>query len=131
MARIGRLDEVQLSVADIKEMARFYEEVLEFREVFHHEGRMIGLDTGAAMLVLKASDQRSLGVALSLTCRDVEGALRRVGQKGVKVTQPLTEGHWGQRYAGFEDPEGNTIYLEGAAKRKEHHHSGRTRGTAK
>src|SRR3990172_8338192 len=101
MTRIGRLDEVQLSVADMKEMARFYEEVLEFREVFHHEGRMVGLDTGAAMLVLKASRQRSRGVALSLSCKDIEEALRRVKAKGVRLTQPLTEGHWGESYAGF------------------------------
>lgn len=86
MARIGRLGEVQLSVADMDGMRRFYGEVLEFREVFHHEGRMVGLDAGTAMLVLKASRQRSRGVALSLSCRDIEGALRRIKEKGVKVT---------------------------------------------
>jgi len=107
---------------DIDKMRRFYQEVLEFQEVFHHEGRMIGLDAGAAMLVLKASRPRSKGVALSLSCADIEGALRRIKRKGVKVTQPLTEGHWGDTYAGFEDPEGNTIYLEGA-KRRKHRHS--------
>jgi len=107
-------------------MRRFYGEVLEFAEVFHHKGKMVGLDTGAAMLVLKASRQRSRGVALSLSCKDIEDALRRVKAKGVKVTQPLTEGHWGDSYAGFKDPEGNTIYLEGPARRKHHHHTSQT-----
>lgn len=128
MARIGRLDEVALSVVNMEMMRTFYEDVLEFREVFHHPGRMVGLDTGAAMLVLKSSQHSSKGVAISLSCRDIESALRRVEKKGVTITHPPTDGHWGDRYAGFEDPEGNTIYLEGPAKGK-HHHSTTARRT--
>ena len=39
-------------------------------------------------------------------------SLRAVTEAGLAVTHPLEEGHWGARIAGFEDPEGNTIYLE-------------------
>lgn len=30
----------------------------------------------------------------------------------LRIMNPVEEGHWGAKVAEFEDPEGNTIYLE-------------------
>ncbi len=87
-------------------------EVLGLREEFYHEGRMLGLDTGGAMLVLEAHERPASGVRLTFTCEDVEQVLKELTSRGVSITIPLEEGHWGARVAGFEDPEANTLYLE-------------------
>ena len=65
-----------------------------------------------ASLVLTASDSAASGVSLVFACGDIDRCLRAVAEAGVVVTHPLSQGHWGAKIAGFEDPEGNTIYLE-------------------
>ena len=119
---IGGLDEVFLDVADLPAVRQFYTEVLGFEEEFYHEGEMLGLRTGGAALVLQSSGHGSSGVSLVFNCDDIEQSLRAVTEKGVVVTQPVWEGHWGAKVAGFEDPEGNTIHLEQPTEATGHTH---------
>ena len=109
---VDRLDEVFLKVEDLEGMRAFYREVLGFDEEFHHPGWGAGIKMAGASLVLTASDEAASGVSLVFACGDIEHSLRAVTEAGVIVTHPLSEGHWGAKVAGFEDPEGNTIYLE-------------------
>ena len=111
-ATVGRLDEVHVSVKDMEAARRFYIDVLGFEEEFYHDGKMCGLRTGGAALVLTASQQAASGVRLVLACEDIERLVDILSSRGVTITQPLWEGHRGARLAGFEDPEGNSIILE-------------------
>ena len=117
-----RLDEVHLSVQDLAKMREFYMGTLGFEEDFYHEGQMLGLRTRGAALVLKASKERSSGISLVFGCADIEHSLKAVTEKGVSVTVPMYEGHWGAKVVGFEDPEGNTIILEQPTEAKTHQH---------
>ncbi len=109
---VDRLDEVFLKVEDLEGMRTFYRDVLGFGEEFHHPGWGSGFKMAGASLVLTASDNAASGVSLVFACGDIERSLRAVTEAGLVVTHPLSEGHWGSMVAGFEDPEGNTIYLE-------------------
>ncbi len=109
---VDRLDEVFLKVEDLDGMRSFYRDVLGFDEEFHHPGWGAGIKIEGASLVLTASENAASGVSLVFACSDIDRSLRAAAEAGIAVTHPLSEGHWGARVAGFEDPEGNTIYLE-------------------
>ena len=119
---IGGLDEVFLDVRDLPAMREFYTQVLGFEQEFYHEGEMLGLRTGRAALVLRTSERGSSGVSFVFNCDYIEQSLRAVTEKGVVVTQPVWEGHWGAKVASFEDPEGNTISLEQPTEATGHMH---------
>jgi predicted enzyme related to lactoylglutathione lyase len=40
----------------------------------------------------------------------IETVVARLGQKGVSIKGPITEGD-GAKFASFEDPDGNQLYL--------------------
>ena len=61
---LGRLDEVHIEVKQMEIMRQCYKDILGFEENFYHEGKMLGLITGGASLVLTASERRSSGVKL-------------------------------------------------------------------
>ena len=109
---VEKLDEVFVAVRDLPGMRAFYKEVLGFEEEFYHEGWGVGLRTGGAALVLTAADSGASGVSLVFACNDIDRSLQTVTDAGLSITHPVEEGHWRAKVAGFEDPEGNTIYLE-------------------
>ena len=109
---VDRLDEVFVKVEDLEGMRAFYRDVLGFEEDFYDAGWGVGLKMDGASLVLTASDSAASGVSLVFACGDIDRSLRAAAEAGVVVTHPLSQGHWGAKIAGFEDPEGNTIYLE-------------------
>ena len=119
---MGHLDEIFLHVKDLEKMRAFYVGVLGFEEDFYHEGNMLGLRTGGPALVLKASEQGAKGVWLGLSCTGIEGLIDEITAKGVTITKPLWEGHWGARVVEFEDPEGNTVFFEEPAEPTGHDH---------
>ena len=94
---IGKLDEVHLGVRDLDQMKEFYTNVLGFGVEFYHEGQMAGLQTPGAALVLNASKAASAGVTLVFSCEDIESSLKAVTEKGIQITEPVYEGHWGAR----------------------------------
>ena len=117
---VGGLDEVFLQVKDLEAMRTYYKDVLGFEEDFYHEGGYSGLRTGGAALVLKASEKGSSGVMLVFACTDIDLSLQAATEQGATITHPVTDGHWGAKIAGFEDPEGNSLFLEQPTESKEH-----------
>jgi predicted enzyme related to lactoylglutathione lyase len=113
---VDELDEVFVHVKDLPRMRGFYEDVLGFEEEFHDEDWGVGLRTQGASLILVKSEQGSSGVSLVFACSDIDRSLQSVVDQGVTITRPVEDGHWGAKIAGFEDPEGNTIYLEQPAQ---------------
>ena len=65
---------------------------------------------------LRPADNAASGVSLVFACRDIDRSLQAVTEAGVVVTHPLSQGHWGAKIAGFEDPEGQH-HLSRTAKR--------------
>lgn len=63
-------------------------------------------------MILIKSKQGASGVSLVFACDDIQRSLKAATDAGLSITHPLEDGHWGAKVAGFEDPEGNTIYLE-------------------
>lgn len=109
---IGRLDEVFVDVKDLDNMRAFYTGVLGFTEEFHHSNWGAGLRTPGTALVLKVSSKGASGVSLVFSCDDIDKSVEALIDAGIAITQPVVEGHWGAKVAGFEDPEGNTVHLE-------------------
>ena len=109
---VMKLDEVFVEVEDLGGMRAFYKDILGFEEEFYHEEWGAGLRTGGADLVLRKGDKGASGVSLVFDCVDIDLSLRAVTDAGIQITQPVEQGHWGAKVAGFEDPEGNTIHLE-------------------
>ena len=109
---VEKLDEVFVAVSDLPGMRAFYKDVLGFEEEFYDEGWGVGFRTGGAALVLITADSGATGVSLVFACNDIDRSLRTVTEAGLSITHPVEDGHWGAKVAGFEDPEGNTIYLE-------------------
>ena len=109
---VDGIDEVFVEVKDLEGMRAFYRDVLGFEEDFADPDWGAGFKTGGADLVLTLADTAASGVSLVFACADIDRSLRVVTEAGLAITHPLEEGHWGAKIAGFEDPEGNTIYLE-------------------
>ena len=111
---VDGLDEVFVEVEDLEKMRTFCREVPGFEEDFSDPGWGAGFKTGARRdLVLTLAANAATGVSLVFACADID--TQPAGRKprlSLVVTHPLEEGHWGAKIAGFEDPEGNTIYLE-------------------
>ena len=107
---VDGLDEVFVEVEDLEKIRAFYREVLGSKRTRRPGGA--GFKTGGADLVLTLAANAATGVSLVFACADIDRSLRAVTEAGLVVTHPLEEGHWGAKIAGFEDPEGNTIYLE-------------------
>ena len=119
---VKRLDEVFIDVEDLPGMRAFYKDVLGFEAEFYDEGWGVGLRTGGASLVLTASSRGASGVSVVFACDDINSSLQAVTDAGVTITHPVKEGHWGAKVGGFEDPEGNTIYLEQPTGVVDHRH---------
>ena len=93
-------------------MRAFYKDVLGFDEEFHNGEWGLGLQTGGATLVLVKSDGGASDVSLVFACDDIHRSLKAVTDAGLSITHLVEDGDWVEKVAGFEDPEGNTIYLE-------------------
>jgi catechol 2,3-dioxygenase-like lactoylglutathione lyase family enzyme len=122
---IGALDEVHLPVRDFPLMREFYVNVLGFHVSFEHPGRMIALRTGGAMLVLDASKPKNGIGYIGFKAKDSKSLLDRLVKSGVHVILQPELKHWGELLSGFEDPEGNVLYMEepaGPAARHNHGH---------
>jgi catechol 2,3-dioxygenase-like lactoylglutathione lyase family enzyme len=106
-------------------MREFYVERLGLPPVFHHRGRMVGLETGGAMLVLDATKKKLAPVYLGFTSKNIGRVLEKLEGAGTKIVLQPSPGHWGQLIGAFEDPEGNIIYLEESVRNARQMHSHR------
>ena len=48
----------------------------------------------------------------ALTCEDVDATVAALKRANIEITEEPWDGHWRGRVAAFQDPDGNTIYLE-------------------
>lgn len=119
--RVGRLDEVHVPVTDLGTMRALYEGSLGFRVAFAHEGRMVALETGGAMLVLDATKPRTGPADLGFQVKGTARRISRLASVGVKIVTPTSRQDWGELLTCVEDPEGNVLAFEEGDARPEHH----------
>lgn len=108
---------LRLTVADIKSMTAFYEDVLGLRPG-RHSRRFVSY--GALSLIDTKTARDMLGGAVDLAVsarrhqiqvrvKDLDAVFHRIKQSKGRVLLPITEMSWRQRVFHCADPEGNLI----------------------
>jgi len=111
-----------LTCADAADAIEFYKRAFNALEVSRMAGPggklmhgMIRIGDSAIMLVDEFPDYGSFGpkslkgspVTIHLYVEDVDGFVRRAVDAGAKITMPLADMFWGDRYCRLEDPFGH------------------------
>src|SRR5215472_4967366 len=108
---------VTVYVSNMDTAVRFYSEVLGLRLAYRFgdhwasvevgKGLTIGLHPASAEMPAGRKGSMSIGLELSGSIHD---AIRTLEGKGVKFQGIVNEGKAGS-FVGFEDPDGNQLYL--------------------
>ena len=126
MKGVTSLGHVAINVQDLGKSLDFYTRVMEFPEMMR-----LHKDDGSTWLVyLRITDDqfleifpgadeerapeswRSNGMThMCLTVDDIEGVVKRLTAKGVRLIVPLKDGADGNRQAWVADPDGNRIEI--------------------
>ena len=103
-----RLMEVLLYTGDMKRMRSFYERQIGLRQDTAG-AQWTSYPTRGALLALRpVSEGRDPHAEITFASEDLEGALRGLAERGVKMTGQIQMHGWG-RLARFRDPEGNAL----------------------
>jgi len=108
---------VTVYVSDMDRAVKFYSETLglklayrfgnHFASVEAGRGLTIGLHPASAQMPAGRKGSMAIGLELSGSIQD---AIQALQAKGVRFQTEANEGKAG-RFAGFEDPDGNPLYL--------------------
>ena len=119
---MSEVHEVTLIVKNIEKSKKFYEEVLEFRQI-EKPGSRVELDAGGCSIVLeedfekevfaqynlrKPAGKRGDGLVLELNVDDVKKIYENAVSQGVEIlTEPKIM--WGRNHFLLEDPDGYVL----------------------
>lgn len=112
----GTLHIVEIRAADFPRMCRFYEQVLGLPLAMRDDAAAFAMYGKAAPFVavvgkrFKLASGRSRAVP-DFVVGDLDGVLRRLKARRVRVLSPPASSHEGYRIARIADPEGNEIHL--------------------
>jgi len=108
---------VTLYVSEMDRAVRFYSETLGIKLTYLFgdnwasvelgKGLTIGLHPASAQMPAGRKGSMTIGLELS---GSIHEAVKTLEAKGVKFHGPINEGKSGS-FAGFEDPDGNVLYL--------------------
>ncbi|MDH5447466.1 MAG: VOC family protein [Candidatus Bathyarchaeota archaeon] len=114
---IRRINHVAFAVSDLKETARFYEEVLGLRKTGEWANYVI-FDVGGVELAFGPGGKKGgKGVSkegvpdIFMLVDDVDGVYERLRAKGVRFVSEPKDQYWGGRTAAFLDPDENKFIL--------------------
>ena len=120
---LGRLDNIDVLVADLERMAPFYRDVLGLPLLFPYvrEDGWAGFQAGDVSIYLievggGASTRRVPGAgpagieSFSFAVDDLDAAIAELDQAGVEWAADVVESEW-YRYRSFYDPEGNVLHV--------------------
>ncbi len=108
-----------IPVTDQDRAIAFYTEKLGFRIVtdqpFSEQQRWVelgipGAETRVVLFKFDKSLQPGMQMNISFWTDDVEGTVRDLKARGVKITMEPMKADWGTA-AGFQDPDGNTFIV--------------------
>jgi catechol 2,3-dioxygenase-like lactoylglutathione lyase family enzyme len=108
---------VTIYVADMDRAVKFYTETLGLRLQYRFGDHWASVEVGKGLTIglhpasneSPAGRKGSMAIGLELT-GSIEDAMAKLGAKGVKFSGVVNEGKAG-KFAHFEDPDGNTLYL--------------------
>ena len=120
---LGRLDNIDVLVADLERMAPFYRDVLGLPLLFPYvrEDGWAGFQAGDVSIYLievggDLSARRVPGAgpagieSFAFAVDDLDAAIAELDQAGVEWAAEVVESEW-YRYRSFYDPEGNVLHV--------------------
>jgi len=120
---LGRLDNIDVLVADLERMAPFYRDVLGLPLLFPYvrEDGWAGFQAGDVSIYLievggGAPTRRVPGAgpagieSFAFAVDDLDAAIAELDQAGVEWAAEVVESEW-YRYRSFYDPEGNVLHV--------------------
>jgi predicted enzyme related to lactoylglutathione lyase len=120
---ITGIEHFAVVTTDVEKAAKFYKEVLGFKETHRletaHSGTIIFISLGGTELELFGGGEitpkpagRKVGYThIALTVNDIDADYDRIRKHGVEFTMKPTSVESGMRIAFFADPDGNTLEL--------------------
>ena len=108
---------VTVYVSDMDRAVQFYAEILGLKLLYRFGGHWASLQAGTGLTIglhpasaeTPAGRKGSMAIGLELSGK-MEDAMRELEARGVRFTSQSNEGKAG-KFAGFEDPDGNQLYL--------------------
>jgi lactoylglutathione lyase len=117
--RLRKLSYLTLWTVRFEEVKRLYKEILGIPVAEENEN-FIMFETEGSRLAFhrlkKAPPIERSTVELHLEVRDVDEIFTALQSKGVKFTEKPANRPWGNRSAGFQDPEGYAVEIVGPLK---------------
>ena len=110
-----KLQEIELYAQDPEASKRFYAGVLGLPVDVDQEGLKV-FDSGWPGLDVDASVHFPGKVSISFLVEDIDGFVREVRAKGIKVKDPK-DTHLGMRQVAFEDPDGHRVAVQSATEK--------------
>lgn len=108
---------VTVYVSNMDRAVRFYTEVLGLRLAYRFGDNWAAVEVGRGLTIglhpaseqMTAGRKGSMAIGLELN-GPIEDAMKKLGAKGLEFQGVVNEGKAG-KFAGFEDPDGNMLYL--------------------
>jgi catechol 2,3-dioxygenase-like lactoylglutathione lyase family enzyme len=108
---------VTIGVANMDRAVHFYTEILGLKLAYRFGGHWASVELGKGLTIglhpasgeALAGAKGSMAIGLELS-GSIENAIETLEAKGVKFQGPVNEGKSG-KFAAFEDPDGNALYL--------------------
>jgi len=108
---------VTLYVSNMDRAVRYYTEVLGLKLAYRFGDHWASAEVGRGLTIglhpasgeTPAGRKGSMAIGLELT-GSIEDAMKTLGAKGVEFQGVVNEAKAG-KFAGFEDPDGNQLYL--------------------
>lgn len=117
--RLGKLSYVTLWAVHFDEVKRLYRDILNLPIIQENENFIMFRTTGSRLAFHRLTKARPIDretIELHLETTDVDQVYTTLRSRGVKFDEPPMNRPWGNRSAGFRDPEGYTVEIVGPLK---------------
>ncbi len=110
---IKRINHITFTASDLKEITRFYEDVLGLKKTGEWPNYVI-FDVGGVELAFQPGGKKGRkegAPSIFMIVDDVDDAYKKLREKGVKFVSEPKDQYWGGRTATFLDPDENMFIL--------------------